>query len=423
MVQDSLLNMKIRKSTSTFLKKSQKRIKEIKKALQALNQKEKELEQESYEIQKTNRKPKQEIKVILSIDSIVRATIAILGVIGMAYLLFYLKSVIILFLGALFLSAAFNPAVDKLHEYKIPRGLGIVVMYILVLGVITLIFTSLVPIIAEQVSDLAVSIKGYVQNVVNGNAGDSWFVRTLQPFAKQIWDNVDQAQILNTLTGGLSTVGTQLKTFANNAIGAIFALFNGIFNLVLVMILTFFMVVNKKNTSDFFHSLFPRRYSGYISEKTKEVSIRIGDWIRGQVLLALAMAVLTFVVFTVIGLNYALTLAMVSALAEFIPYLGPLITFLSAALIALNQDPIILLWLFPAYGIIQFLEGNIMVPLIVGRSVGLNPIVVLFALLSGATIGFKLGESVALGVVGMIVSVPLANIISIFVEEYTERNK
>ena len=136
------------------------------------------------------------------------------------------------------------------------------------------------------------------------------------------------------------------------------------------------------------------------------------------------MGLLTFIVFSIIGLKYALTLAMVSAMAEFIPYLGPLITFFSAALIALNQDPMLLIYLVPAYAVMQFLEGNIMVPLIVGKSVGLNPVVILFALLSGATIGIKLGDgSIALGLIGMIIAVPVANIISIFVQDYTEKIK
>ncbi len=413
--------MKFKNSTKNIIKKSQKKINNLRETLKSLSISNNPEPENHSKKQKT--KPIQEIKIILSIDSVIRAALSIFGLIALAYLLFYIKGVIILFLGALFLSAAFNPSVDKLEAYKIPRGIGILIMYIAVLGIITLIFTSLVPIIAEQVTDLAIGIKGYIQTLVNGGGGDSWLIRKINPFINQIWQNVDQSQILNSLSGGLTTVGTQLKYFAENAIGAIFSLFNGIFNLILVLILTFFMVVNKRNTTHFFHSLFPRRYSEYISEKTKEVSIRIGEWIRGQVLLALAMSMLTFIVFTILGLNFALTLAMVSAMAEFVPYLGPLITFLSAALIALNQDPILLLWLFPAYAAIQFVEGNIMVPLIVGRSVGLNPIVVLFALLSGATIGLNLGGSVALAIVGMIVSVPLANIISIFVEEYTGRNK
>ena len=68
------------------------------------------------------------------------------------------------------------------------------------------------------------------------------------------------------------------------------------------------------------------------------------------------------------------------------------------------------------------MEGNLLVPLIVGRAVGLNPIVVIFALLSGATIGFKLGGSFGLGLVGMIIAVPIANIISLFVEDYTGKH-
>jgi len=417
------LRKRLNRTKETFFRKSQKKIGELKASLAALTQKEKTLEKEEEKLVKEIHKPTQEIRVTLSIDSIVKATIAILAVIAFAYLLFFIKNILIIFLVALFLAAAFNPAVDKLEGYHIPRGLGILIMYVVVLGIIVFIFTSLVPIIAAQVSDLALSIRDMVQNIVSDTNGDSWFMQRIRPFANQIWQNVDQVQILDALTTGLREIGSKLTRFAGNAIGAIFVIFNGIFNLILVLIITFFMILNKQNTANFFHSLFPRKYSGYISEKTKQVSIRIGEWIRGQVLLALAMALLTFIVFTIIGLNFALTLAMVSALGEFIPYLGPLITFLSATLIALNQDPALLLWLIPAYAVIQFLEGNIMVPLIIGKSVGLNPIVILFALLSGATLGIKLGGSLALGLIGMIIAVPLANIISIFVEEYTEKLK
>ncbi len=410
-------------STKTFFKKSQKKINDLKKKLQSLSLKERKLEKEEKKLLHEVEGPRKEMRVTLSIDSVIKATVAILGVIGFAYLLFYVKSIIIIFLVALFLAATFNPAVDKFQHYHIPRGLGIFIVYFIVLGVITLIFTSLVPIIAEQVSSLALSARDMVQNIVSGEEMDSWFMRRIQPVANQIWQNVDQTQILNGLTTSLKEVGSKLTSFAGNAIGAIFTVFNGIFNLLLVLIITFFMVVNKENTSNFFHSLFPHKYSGYISQKTKEVSTKIGEWIRGQVLLALAMGLVTFIVFSIIGINYALTLAMVSALAEFIPYLGPLITFSSAALIALNQDPVLVLWLIPAYAVMQFLEGNIMVPLIVGRSVGLNPVVVIFALMAGATIGYNIGGGIGLGLVGMIIAVPMANIISIFVTDYTERNK
>jgi predicted PurR-regulated permease PerM len=413
----------LNKSTKSFLKRSQEKITELRKKLERLKDQEIQLEKEEKEVAKKIKKPEHEVKVVLSVDSVVKATIAILLVFALVYVLGMIKSIIIIFLVALFLSAAFNPAVDKFEKYHIPRPLGIIIMYIVVLGVFVIMITSLVPIIAEQISSLAISVREMILNIVSNKDPDSWFISKIQPFANQIWESVDQAQVMSSLTNTLKDLASKLTDIAGNAIGAIFAIFNGLFNMLLVLIITFFMVVSSRHTSNFFHSLFPHKYSAYISVKTKQISARIGEWIRGQMLLALVMGVLSFVVFKIIGIHYALTLGMVSALAEFVPYLGPLITFISATLIALNQDPVLLFWLIPAYAILQFLEGNILIPLIVGRSVGLNPIVVLFSLLSGATIGFSISGSIGLGLVGMIIAVPVANIISMFVEEYTEKNK
>jgi len=407
----------------SFFEKSQQKINELRKKLRFLSKEERHLEDEERALLKHAKAQTKEIKITVSVESVIKATIAIFLLIALVQVLGMIKSIIIIFLVALFLSATINPAVDKLATYKIPRALGIIIIYILVVGIFVIMFSNLVPIIADQIGQLALSVRDMVQNLVTNPNPDSWFMQRLQPFANQIWQNIDQTEVISQISNALKDTASYLTKFAGNAVGAIFTIFNGIFNLLLVLIITFFMVVNKKHTSNFFHSLFPHRYSAYISIKSKQISTRIGEWIRGQLLLALAMGALTFIVFSIIGLNYALTLALLSALAEFIPYLGPLITFTSAALIALNQDPILVLWLIPAYAAMQFLEGNILVPLIVGRAVGLNPIIVIFALLSGATIGFKIGGSFGLGLVGMIIAVPIANIVSLFVEDYTGKNK
>jgi len=409
----------------SFLEKSRRGISDLRKKLLALAKKEQTLEDEEKILMKraASAPATKEVKVIVSVESVVKATIAIFLLIALVQVLGMIKSIIIIFLVALFLSATINPAVDKLHDRKIPRPLGVIIIYILVVGVFVIMFSNLVPIIADQIGQLATSVRGMIQNLMTNPDPDSWFMEQLQPLADQIWRNVDQADVISHISNTLKGIASQLTNFAGNAIGAIFTIFNGIFNLLLVLIITFFMVVNKKHTSEFFYSLFPHRYSAYISLKSKQISTRIGEWIRGQLLLAIAMGVLTFVIFSIIGINYALTLALLSALAEFIPYLGPLITFSSAVLIALNQDPVLVLWLIPAYAAMQFLEGNLLVPLIVGRAVGLNPIVVIFALLSGATIGFHIGGSFGLGLVGMIIAVPIANIISLFVEDFTGKHK
>ena len=409
----------------SFLEKYQKKVNELRQKLQDLAKKERYLEnEEKIAIKETKEtSPSKEVRIVVSVESVVKATIAILLLMALVQVLGMIKSIIILFLVALFLAATITPAVDRLAKFKIPRPLGVIIIYILVVGVFVVMFSNLVPIIAKQIGQLAVSVRGMVQNLINNPNPNSWFMKQLQPFANQVWQSIDQTQLIGQISDTLKGIASQLTNFAGNAIGAIFTIFNGIFNLLLVLIVAFFMVVNSKNTSNFFHSLFPHKYSAYISLKSRQISNRIGAWIRGQLLMALAMGTLTFIVLSLIGINYALTLALLSALGEFMPYLGPLLTFTSAALIALNQDPILVLWLIPAYAVIQFIESDIFVPLIVGKSVGLNPVVIIFALLAGATIGLKVGGSFGIGLVGMFLAVPTANIISLFVEDFTGKHR
>jgi len=388
-----------------------------------LSKEERTLEKSEHGFLKLPKTQTKEVRISLSIESVIKATIAIFLLVALVQVLGIIKGIIIIFLVALFLSAAIDPAVEKMAKYRIPRAAGVIILYILIVGIFVVTFSNLVPLIAKQIGQLALSLGSMIQNLIANPNADSWLMKQLQPYANQVWQNIDQAQIISQISTTLKGIASHLTSFAGNAIGAIFTIFNGIFNMMLVLTICFFMTVNSSNTSNFFHSLFPHKYSAYISLKGSQISLRIGQWIRGQLLLALSMGILTFLIFWAIGLNYALTLALLSALAEFIPYLGPIITFGSAALIALNQDPVMVLWLIPAYAVIQLLEGNVLAPLIVGKSVGLNPVVIIFALLAGATIGATVGGSFGLGLVGMIIAVPTANIISLFVEDYTDKNK
>lgn len=407
-----------------WFRKSQKTIDTLKKKLSSLAQKnETEEKKEEVIFKSTQIKAPQEVKVTVSIGSVIKASLAILAVLGLVYLLSWIKSIIILFLVALFLATIFGPSVDRLQRFRIPRALGIVLMYILVIGVFAMIFSSLVPILAGELSTLATSVKDMIQNVLTNPSPHSWLLTKLQPTLQEVWKSVDQTQIVNDLTSSINSVASRLTDFAGNAVGAVFTIFNGLFNLILVMVVTFFMILNKKHTRDFFNSLFPSRYSDYINLKMQQITKRIGRWVQGQLMMGVSMGCLVLVVFWIIGIKYALTLAMVAAIGEFIPFFGPIITFSSALLIALNQDPILVLWLIPAYAIVMFIESNVFVPIIIGRSSGLNPIVIMFAMFSFATIGAKFGESLGVGLIGMMLAVPIADIISIFVEDYRDKKK
>ena len=125
------------------------------------------------------------------------------------------------------------------------------------------------------------------------------------------------------------------------------------------------------------------------------------------------MGTLTGFGFFFMGVEYAATLGMIAAIAEFLPMVGPTITFITAALIASNQS----LWLVVGVAIwclvMQILEGNIFIPLIMRRAVGLSPVIIILAMM----VGFNF-----LGLLGIIISLPVATIISIFVDDYRRRN-
>lgn len=407
-----------------ILKKSQERIAKMKKKIESLKGEEKDLKNKQETLKQAVENGEKHVNIHISFSSVVKATIGVLLVIGLAQILGIIQGIIILFLVALFLSATLSRPVDWLEDRKVPRSLGVLIMYIFILGFLALVFSLLGPLIADQVTTLAGSISDIVQNVFLNENTESWIVDRLQPFLSQIGEGLDQKELIASATDALSNLGNTLTEFAGRGISAIFSIFNGIANFVLVLVITFFMTLNSHDSSDFFHSLFPKRYSTYINEKTRAISIRIGEWVRGQVILALIMGTITFVAFRLIGLEYALTIAVIAALAEFLPYLGPIITYALAALIAVNDSLLMLLLVTIIQLISQFLENNILVPLIMGKSVGLSPVTILFSLFSGAAIGFQLGgESLGMGLVGMIVAVPVANIISIFIEDYTQKNK
>ncbi len=411
------------KHSQRLLQESQRKLEEIKEKIYALKAGEEQpMPTDRQEEPSGKNGSEKDISISLSFSSAIKATLGVLLTLGLAQGLDIIKKPIILFLVALFFSSALQPSVDWLEKRKIPRAAGVLIMYLLVIGVLTLLFSLLVPIVGEQIKSLGGSIKDMIVNVANGSTGNSWLAEKIRPVLSRLWENVDQEQLIGTLTNTLQTVGTQFTSFAGNAFGAVKTVFSGVMNVILVIIVTFFMTISSHSSSSFFHSLFPKKYSGYISAKSKEVSYRMGEWIQGQLILAFLMGLLTFTVFGLIGVKYALTLAMIAALAEFIPYLGPLVTLISASLIAVNQSPIMLLWVAIGYAFIQFVESNILVPLVMGRSVGMNPVVVMFSLLAGASLGNHFGGT-GMGLVGMIISVPVANIVSIFVEDYTQKNK
>ena len=399
---------------------SKKIIKKVKKTVDAFSNPQKEAEKDTSVLL-----PKEETKkmiVEISLWSATKVILLVLGFLVLQNVLAQLIDTFMIFFFALFLATAFNPGVDKLEKFKIPRSIGIVILYILVIGILGIIIGGVVPILIEQVAEIANNLKDYLNDLIKNAPKDSLLAEIKPQVQESInkiqefIDKIDKENIIESLRNYEEYLPAVKKfgNFASDAFGFLISIVNGIFNLILILLLTFFMVTEKDSLNIFFTSLFPNKYKRYISEKTNKIQRKIGEWVHGQVALFFIVGLIAFFGLKILGIKYALTLAMVAGLAEFLPYVGPILAFATAAPVAFNQSIFLGLWVIGFYAFLQILEGNVIVPVVMRKAVGLPPMVTIISML----IGWQF-----LGILGVILSVPLASIGSIFISDFTERKK
>ncbi len=360
------------------------------------------------------------VVVDISTFSALKIIAVVFGVIVMGDLLAQVSTIFLLFFLSLFLSAALHPGVAFLEKYKIPRTIGVLLWYILIFGMLTLIVVELFPAIIKQLTVMSGKAINIITQIYLGDfsALPEW----MQKFAPQIQEMLksvntyigsssSQKDLLNILqknTEKLESFATQLGTGLSSFI---FGFVNWVFQLLLVLVLTFFIVADVPTIKSFFIRLFPLQYQEYISFKAVQVQQKIAEWVHGQMILFVVVALIQWVGLSIIGVEYALTLAFVAGLAEFLPYIGPTIAVATAAPIAFGESVENGILVLALYTGIQMVEGNILVPLVMKKAVGLPPIVTILVML----VGWEF-----LGILGILLAVPIASIAEIFIVDYQQ---
>lgn len=403
---------KLFKESRSHVKSLHQKISKLKKE-QRRNQKKED--EASLKIKEPHTKEPQHVVVEFSMSSVAKATLVVIGLYLLALFLGEISNLLVIFFVSLFLAAALDSIVDKLEVKKIPRALSIIGIYVIFFLIAVLFFSTLIPLVATQTLELARTVSDLITNLTHNEK--IWtlpYTEGLQDIVNDFLESIDQDTIIANLQAGLEQFGKELQNLAGNAFVAIKTIFNGVFNVILVLVLTFFMVVDEKGIDSFFISLFPSKHTKYIIAKTEAVKKRFGYWLRGQVILMLGMAVITYIGLLILGVDYALSLALLAGITELLPVIGPLIAAIPAVLIGLNETPMMAVWVILLYIIIQQIEGNILVPMIMKKAVGLSPIVIIIVML----VGFQF-----LGILGIIIAVPVATALSIFIKDYAAKKK
>jgi len=353
-------------------------------------------------------------KIVLDVSpsSVFKTMMVVMGVLLGAYLLYQISSVLILFFVAFFIAAALDPLIDFLQGMKIPRALGILLVYVLIFFLVALFFSHLLPLIAQQVFSLAGSINDFILKLSQTPTINLPFGTQIKPFVDELYKAIDIKIVAEQLQSSLQLVSSQLLNLGGNLWSIILQVSNGLFNFILILIVVFFMTVDEMAIENFCLSIFSNRYNHYITKRLQMVKVKIGEWIRGQLLVSFVAAVISFIGLTIAGVEYSLLISVITGLCMIVPVFGRVIAAVLVLPIVLNQSPALALFLIIYYFGISQVENNILVPLLMNRAVGLSPIVIIFALL----VGFQF-----MGVLGLILAIPIATILSIFAKDLGRR--
>ncbi|MCR4280235.1 MAG: AI-2E family transporter [Candidatus Komeilibacteria bacterium] len=304
---------------------------------------------------------------------------------------YLIREAIVLIFVALILAAALDPSVAWLKKFGIPKGLGILVVYIVVFGLIAAAVTLIIPPITTELKLIANDFPVYYDKVIDA----------FSSFTGPVTDN-----------GTIDRILDDLSLSAGGALDTVMGVFGGIVSFFLVLVITFYFTVEEEGVKRFMKSIVPAKYLPYLTQLVTRIQRRLGFWLRGQLILSLIIFVLTFIGLTILGVEYALILALIAGLFEIIPYLGPILGAIPAIFLAFAQSPLKALLVFILYVIIQQSENHIITPKVMGKAVGINPLLVIIALV----IGGKLG-----GFVGLIMAVPVVTALSVFLEDFWDK--
>jgi predicted PurR-regulated permease PerM len=332
------------------------------------------------------------------------------GIIAGAWLFVQLQGVVIQVLLAVILAAGMTPIVDRLSQpqrlgfgnrtWTPPRAMVVLLLYLTLVLVITLVAAIAIPPAADDVEELVRRLPDYASRF------QLWIEGLPERYAFLPAINLSEGLIEQLRVGAaqFASVLGQALVVVRVALGVLTGALSSIFVLVLALYIT----GDATRLQRYFISWLPADRQAQAWGVSSHIGDRLGGWLRGQILLSGIIGSLTLVGLLAIGVPYPVLLAIIAALGEAVPMVGPIISAVPAVIVAFFQSPLQGLLTVGLYVLIQQLENNLVVPKVMERAVALHPLAVMLALLAGGQL---------LGVAGAILSVPVAAAVAVVIEE------
>ena len=325
--------------------------------------------------------------------------VAVVGAIIAA--LFLLRRIVVALLFAVVVASAIEPGVRWLSRYRVPRILAVLVIYLVGLAILGAAIYVTVPSLVDEFRAFLDAFPRYQRILLQE-------LRSFQelPFSSFFTEGAERL-ILQPPAFDLRTVGGSALDFFFGVIGG------GISGVVLLVV-SFYLASQERGIEHFLRLVTPLASEAYAIDLWSRSQAKIGQWLRGQLLLGFLVGFAVYLALILLGVRYALSLAFLAAILELVPIIGPILAAAPAVFFAFLTKPLLGLIVALVYLLIQQVESHLLVPLVMRRTVGLNPLVVIVALLAGGTLG---------GILGMFLAVPAAAVLVEFVNDQDRKKR
>jgi len=324
----------------------------------------------------------------ISTRTILKVLLFLLGIV----LLYLVRDVLLILLLSIVIASGIDPGVRKLQKFRFPRPLAVLAIYITTIALFALVFYLIVPPFISEMRSFAQTFPTSLEKTIG------YFHNQLNVFVSSAPEYFSIPA--ESLTDRLETfVNNNLVSFfsAGSAVGS--SVFGGMVSFIFLIVLSFYFSVQENGIAHFLKIITPLEHEAYIIDLWTRSQHKIGKWLQGQMLLGVLVGVLVYLGLTLLGVRYALILALLSAVFELIPIFGPILAAIPGVLFAFIQAPILAFWVIILYLIVQQMENHLIYPLVVRKAIGVPPLLVIIALLVGGKLA---------GFIGFVLAVPIA---------------
>jgi predicted PurR-regulated permease PerM len=302
---------------------------------------------------------------------------------------------LILIIFALIFSVLFNPAIDFLSRFRIPRMVSVVFVYFASFGLIGFLIYSIIPIFIYEIQQFTQIFPQYFEKMTP--VLQSLGIKALENF--ESFTSVFEGELVKASSNILSALGT---------------IFGGIFSAATVFSIAVFLSLEEKGIEKTLSLLFPKKYEAVVLNIWEKCQKKVAGWFGSRILSCFLVGLMTFLACKILAVKYAISFGLLAAITNMIPIIGPVLAGVAMVLFTFLSSWTKAIFLLVVFILIQQIEGNLITPVLTKKFIGMPPVLVIIALIVGGKLW---------GLMGAILAIPLFGILFEFIREFLKKKR